>query len=53
MRYRQGEMSTPIKILLVAIAAIVVLLMIVSLQDSLLGTARGSLGSFISDVVNV
>jgi len=52
MQYRSGELSTPLKILLVAIAAVVVLLMIVSMQDSLIGTAEGALGSFITGTLN-
>jgi len=52
MQYRSGELSTPLKILLVAIAAVAVVLMIVSMQDSLIGTAEGALGSFITGTLN-
>lgn len=53
MGRRPGEMSTPVKALIVVVAAVTALLLILGVQDSLVNYSTEALGSFISDVTGL
>lgn len=53
MEHRSGEISLGIKVLLIGIAAIAVLIMLLTMQESLIGSGTGALDSFVSDVTGL
>lgn len=51
MKHREGELSTPIKILIVALAGAVVLLVYLTAQEDMLNSIRGPVRQLIFGAV--
>lgn len=48
---RQGEFSTPVKLIVVSVAAIVVLLIYITLQEGLLQSVKDPIRAFMNSII--